>query len=75
MKKLITKEVYTKSGYIFTVQKVGKVSHLQIVDSNCYPDTDSRYHDYWRRNGLVIPINDDENVEEISKLFKFKNNE
>lgn len=54
----------------FSVQKINNISHLIITDSNLYPDEDSRSEEYWRHNGLLIPINDDYDLKELSKLFK-----
>jgi hypothetical protein len=69
--KLITEQHYLKNGYKITIQKIGSISHLIINDSNIYPDEDSRSQDYWRLNGgLIIPINDDEDLESITKIFK-----
>jgi hypothetical protein len=71
MDKFIEKRHYCKNGYNFSVQKIGDISHLIISDRNIYPDEDSRSDDYWRLNGgLLIPINDKEDLKEISKLFK-----
>ena len=62
---------YCKNGYVFSVQQIGNMSHLIISDRNIYPDDDSRSNDYWRLNGgLLIPINNKEDLKEISKLFK-----
>ena len=59
------------NGYTFSVVKTGNISTLFISDSNLYPDEDSRSQDYWRLNGgLCIPINNDKDLKEISKLFK-----
>jgi hypothetical protein len=37
-----------------------------------YLDSDSRADDYWRHRGLLIPINNDEDLEQIKKLLKWK---
>ncbi len=66
-----TKTHYCRNGYVFIIQKIDKVSHLIISDRNIYPDEDSRSKGYWRLNGgLLIPINDDSDLKELSKLFK-----
>lgn len=44
--KLITKTHYTLNGFVFTVQKIGDISHLCIRDSNLYPDNDSRSEEH-----------------------------
>jgi hypothetical protein len=62
-----TKSVRLKNGYGFTLQ-IGKgVSHLIIDDYNLYPDSDSRSEEEWRRNGLLIPIEDLKQLEELWK--------
>jgi hypothetical protein len=63
-----TKSVRLRNGYAFTLQvfKGGK-SHLIIDDYNLYPDTDSRSEEEWRRNGLLIPIDDLKQLEELWK--------
>lgn len=66
-----TKSVRLKNGYEFTFQRVNKdISHIIIFDHNLYPDNDSRSDDYWRHNGLMIPINSDEDLKQIKKLLK-----
>lgn len=57
----------TKTGFWFTVQNLGAVSHLIIRDSNLYPDEDSRSQ---RPSELLIPINDERDLKKIMKLFK-----
>lgn len=65
-----TKSVRLKNGYGFTLQ-IGKgFSHLIIDDYNLYPDSDSRSEERWRRDGLCIPINNDNDIKKIKKLFK-----
>jgi hypothetical protein len=73
--KLITKTHRLRNGYHITVQHVNGVSHLEITDNNCYPDNDSRYEDRWRYYGLLIPINDDEDFNAISKMLNEVSNE
>lgn len=68
-----TKAVRLKNGYEFTFQRISdRVSHIIISDHNLYPDNDGRGDDYWRHEGLIIPINNDEDLEQIKKLFKWK---
>lgn len=50
--------------------KSGKTSSITIFDHKIYPDNDSRSQDYWRHSGLTIPINNDEDLKAISKMFK-----
>jgi hypothetical protein len=67
-----TKSVRLKNGYGFTLQ-IGKgVSHLIIDDYNLYSDTDSRSKESWRRDGLLVPINDIEDLKQIEELWKEK---
>lgn len=70
MNKIIEKRHYCKNGYEFSTQQIGDISHLIIFDHNLYPDKDSRSEDYWRHNGLMIPINNKEDLKSIGKLFK-----
>ncbi len=64
-----TKSVRLKNGYAFTLQVFkGGVSHLIIDDYNLYPD--GRSEEEWRRNGLLIPINDEEDLKQIEELWK-----
>ena len=72
MAKLSIKEHYCRNGYRLSVCQIGDISHISIRDSNIYPDSDSRSQDYWRINELIIPINDKNDLKEISKLFKLK---
>lgn len=65
-----TKSVRLKNGYAFTLQIGEGVSHLIIDDYNLYPDTDSRSKDSWRRNGVMISINDEEDLKQIEELWK-----
>lgn len=67
--RLITKTHYTLNGFVFSVQKIGDISHLTIQDRNLYPDGDSRSEEHWRLNELVIPINSEKDLKEIKKLF------
>ena len=68
-----TKTVRLKNGYEFTFQRISKrVSHLIINDYNCYPDNDERADEYWRNQGLLIPINSDKDLKQIKKLLKWK---
>jgi hypothetical protein len=46
-----------------------KISHLVITDNKIYPDEDSRSEEYWRKNGLLIPLNSDENINKIIELL------
>jgi hypothetical protein len=65
------KRIYLKNGYQIVFQHFSKeVSHLFIYDHNIYPDKDERSEESWRRNGLIIPINSDEDLEQIRKLLK-----
>lgn len=66
---LITKTHHTLNGFVFTVQKIGNISHLIVEDRNLYPDGDSRSEEYWRLYGLLIPINSEKDLKEIKKLF------
>lgn len=66
-----TKSVRLKNGYAFTLQVFkGGTSHLIIDDYNLYLDNDSRSEEYWRGNGLLIPINDKEDLKQIEELWK-----
>lgn len=66
-----TKTTRLKNGYELTFQRMNsKVSHIIISDHNLYPDNDSRSENYWRHNGLMIPINSDDGIKQIKKLFK-----
>lgn len=62
-----TKSIRLKNGYAFTLQTLTGVSHLIIDDYNLYPDSDSRSEEEWRRNGLLIPIEDLKQIEELWK--------
>ncbi len=65
------KSAYLINGYKIVFQRFNKnASHLYITDSRIYPDEDSRSEDRWRRDGLCIPINNDEDIKKIKKLFK-----
>jgi hypothetical protein len=67
---MITKSVYLNTGYEITFQRISdKISHLVITDSKIYPDADSRSEEYWRKNGLLIPLNSDENINKIIGLL------
>ena len=71
MKHLKTTTVYLKSGYIITIQTLGKkMSHIEITDSRVYPDEDERSNEIWRRHGLLILINDYNKVKELIKAFE-----
>lgn len=68
--KMVTKQHYTRNGYVWTVQTISEeVSHLIIRDSNLYPDNDSRSQE---NREWVFPINDEDDFNEIKKLFKKK---
>jgi hypothetical protein len=68
--KMITKQHYTRNGYTWTVQRISDdVSHLIIRDGNLYPDNDSRSQE---NREWVFPINDEDDFNEIKKLFKKK---
>lgn len=65
------RRAYLKSGYEVLFQRFGeKASHIYIFDSKIYPDEDSRSEERWRRDGLIIPINNDEDIKKLKKLFK-----
>ncbi len=67
---MITKSVYLSTGYELTFQRMSdKISHLVITDNKIYPDEDSRSEEYWRKNGLLIPLNSDENINKIIELL------
>lgn len=59
---------YLKNGYKFTVQQVGNISSLIIVNTNLYPDDDSRMDPLMRE--IFIPINNKDDLKSIKKLFK-----
>lgn len=65
-----TKSVRLKNGYGFTLQISKGMSHLIIDDYNLYPESDSRSEESWRRDGLLIPINDVEILKQLEKLWK-----
>jgi hypothetical protein len=68
-----TKSIRLKNGFEFTFQRIDdKVSHIIISDYNLYPDSDGRSDEIWRKQGLLIPINSDEDLTQIKKLFKWK---
>lgn len=68
---MITKSIYLDTGYEFTIQRMSnKVSHIIITDNKIYPDEDSRSEEYWRKNGLLIPLNSDKNIKKLIKLLK-----
>jgi len=68
---MITKSIYLDTGYEFTIQRMSnKVSHIIIMDKNIYPDEDGRSEEYWRKNGLLIPLNSDKNIKKLRKLLK-----
>jgi hypothetical protein len=72
-KEFKTKSVYTVGGFTITVQILGdgdKLSHLEITDSKIYPDEDERSTEFWRRNGLLIPINSKKKLKELRKALK-----
>jgi hypothetical protein len=63
--------VYLANGYEIVFQRFHKdASHLCIFDSKIHPDEDSRSEERWRKCGLIIPINNDEDIKQIKKLFK-----
>lgn len=67
------KQILTKSGYEITLQIISdNCNHIYISDRKLYPDSDSRSEEWWRQsgNGLLIPINDKEDLRQIKKLFK-----
>ena len=67
---MITKSVHLSTGYELTFQRMSdKISHLVITDNKIYPDEDSRSEEYWRKNGLLIPLNSDENINKIIELL------
>jgi hypothetical protein len=67
------KRLYLKSGYEIVFQRFNKkASHIYIFDHKIYPDEDSRSEERWRRDGLIVPINNDEDLKKIKKLFKLK---
>lgn len=67
---MITKSVYLSTGYELTFQRMSdKISHLVITDNKIYPDEDSRSEEYWRKNGLLVPLNSDENINKIIELL------
>lgn len=64
-----TKSLRLLNGFELTFQRISnKVSHLIINDYNCY--NDGREEELWRRQGMLIPINSDEDIKQIKKLFK-----
>lgn len=66
-----TKYHRTRNGFDITVQRINdKISHIIICDYNLYSDEDSRSHEIWRTQGLVIPVNNDKDLKQIKKLFK-----
>lgn len=67
---MITVQHHLRNGYTISAMKSGEVSHICITDSNCYPDNDNRSGEYWRSGGLIVPINDNEDLEAIFKMFK-----
>lgn len=67
-----TKSVRLKNGYAFTLKVDRGTSYLIIDDYNLYPDSDSRSEDNWRRDGLMIPINDVTDLKQIEELWKQK---
>ena len=70
---MITKSLNIDTGYRFTIQRLSsRISHLIITDSRIYPDEDSRSQESWRRNGLIIPLNSDDNIDKLVKLLKNK---
>lgn len=66
------KSIYLKSGYKIIIQKINdNINHIIIYDNNIYPDEDSRSKEHWRLNsGLLIPINNNEDLKELNKLFE-----
>ena len=65
---MITKELYTKSGYVITVQILSDtINHFIIRDTNLYPDSDSRSTE---NREMLVPINDIKDIKRIKKLFK-----
>ena len=67
------KRIFLKNGYQIVFHRYGKkVSHLYIYDHNIYPDKDERSEESWRRNGLIIPINSDKDLEQIRKLLEWQ---
>jgi NhaP-type Na+/H+ and K+/H+ antiporter len=67
---LKTKSHMTKNGYCWTLQIVGKVSHLIIRDNNLYLEEDSRSLE---SREYLIPINSKKDYKQIKKLFNHKN--
>ena len=70
---MITKSVYLNTGYEITFQRLSnKISHLVITDNKIYPDEDSRSEEVWRKQGLIIPLNSDENINKVLELLNGK---
>ena len=67
--EMTNNRVYLTNGYEIVFQRFHKdASHLYISDGRIYPDEDSRSEERWRRDGLCIPINNDEDIKKIKKL-------
>lgn len=75
--KVVTKSIFTKSGYQITPQNItDSVNHIIIRDCNLYPDSDYRSQE---TREWIIPINNTKDMVEIGELliemFKLKQND